>query len=64
MDIKQSVRVSNAMAKTNDKQLAQHIGISAVWLCKLFVDNSARHVEKMSDFYDIPVSVFIARGEP
>lgn len=63
MNIEKSVKVSAAMAGTTQKELAAHIGITSIYLGKVMKDNSPRHVEAMANFYGVPVSEFVKRGE-
>lgn len=63
MNIRKSVKVSNAMKETTQYHLAQYLKVTLPWLGKLLKNNSPKHVEKMADFYGITTSEFIARGE-
>ena len=63
MNISKSVKVSAAMSETTEKDLAQAMGFTSVWLWKMIKENNPKHIEKMADFYDISVSEFIKRGE-
>jgi transcriptional regulator with XRE-family HTH domain len=53
----------NIKLKTTKEELAKELGITTPYLRKLLRENDSRYIEKMADFYHLPVSAFIEIGE-
>jgi transcriptional regulator with XRE-family HTH domain len=55
-----------ARRKTTQTELADHLGISRVYmnrLCKMNRFVREERLSKMAEFFDVPLSEFIAAGE-
>lgn len=65
MNVGRSLRVALAKKDMNQKDLAEKMGVSGAYVNKLANNKSAGmgSVQKLSEFFDMPVSEFLKLGE-